>query len=56
MVQPGDIEIEWTRGTKKGTKEKVSKADADALTARGWAKALDAPPKDKAVKEAPKKK
>lgn len=56
MVQPGSVEIEWTRGTKKGTKQKVSQADAAALTERGWAKALDAPPKDKAVKEPVKKK
>jgi hypothetical protein len=50
------VAIEWIRGSKNGLKAKVSKADADKLISTGWAKALDAPPKDKAVKKAPEKK
>jgi len=58
MVQldPQGVEILWTKGAKKNTKQKVSKLDADYLIKSGWAKSLDDPPKDKAVKAPPKKK
>ena len=50
------VEIEWTRGPKKGLKQKVTAADAKALITNGYAKPLDKPPKDKQIKAAPSKK